>query len=66
MKGWLVGLALVIVLGAAGVGLWVTWDSTQTSADSLSMAASDRLITTTTAGLLSTTTTVPAAPVRAG
>ena len=31
MKGWLVGLALVIVLGAAGVGLWVTWDSTQTS-----------------------------------
>ena len=62
MKGWLVGLALVIVLGAAGVGLWVTWDSTQTSADSLSMVASDRLVTTTTAGLPSTTTTVPAPP----
>ena len=59
MKGWLVGLALVIVLGAAGVGLWATWDSTQTSADSLSATAGGRLVTTTTAGLRATTTTVP-------
>ena len=63
MKGWLVGLALLIVLGAAGVGLWVTWDSTQTSAGSLSMAANDRLITTTTSGMrATTTTTVPPPP----
>jgi zinc D-Ala-D-Ala carboxypeptidase len=56
MKGWLVGLALVIVLGASGVGLWATWDSTQTSADSLSTTAGGRLVTTTTAGLRATTT----------
>jgi zinc D-Ala-D-Ala carboxypeptidase len=56
MKGWLVGLALVIVLGAAGVGLWATWDSTQTSADSLSTTAGGQLVTTTTAGLRATTT----------
>ncbi len=62
MKGWLVGLALVIVLGAAGVGLWVTWDSTQTSADPLAMAANDRLVTTTTSALEPTTTTVPPPP----
>jgi len=62
MKGWLVGIALVIVLGAAGVGLWVTWDSTQTSGDPLSMAPSDRLVTTTTSGLRSTTTTLPPPP----
>ena len=63
MKGWLVGLALVIVLGAAGVGLWVTWDSTQTSADPLSMVTNDRLVTTTTSRLRATTpTTVPPPP----
>jgi D-alanyl-D-alanine carboxypeptidase len=66
MKGWLVGLALVIVLGAAGVGLWATWDSTQTSADSLSSTAGGRLVTTTTAGFRATTTTVPPPPCEAG
>jgi D-alanyl-D-alanine carboxypeptidase len=67
MKEWLVGLALVIVLGASGVGLWATWDSTQTSADSLSTTAGGRLVTTTTtAGLRATTTTVPAPACEAG
>jgi zinc D-Ala-D-Ala carboxypeptidase len=70
MKEWLVGLALVIVLGAAGVGLWVTWDSTQTSADSLSdslsTTAGGPLVTTTTAGLRATTTTLPPPPCEAG
>jgi zinc D-Ala-D-Ala carboxypeptidase len=32
MKGWAAAVALVAVVVAAGVGLWVTWDSTQTSA----------------------------------
>lgn len=62
MKGWLVGIALVIVLGAAGVGLWVTWDATQTTAGSMSMAANDGVVTTTTSRPQSTTTTVPEAP----
>jgi zinc D-Ala-D-Ala carboxypeptidase len=67
MKGWLVGLALVIVLGASVVGLWVTWDSTQMSADSLSTAvAGGQLVTTTTSGLRATTTVVPAPPCAAG
>lgn len=66
MKEWLVGLALVIVLGAAGVGLWATWDSTQTSADSLSSTAGGRLVTTTTAGLRATTTTLPLPPCEQG
>jgi hypothetical protein len=32
MKGWAAGIALVAVIVAAGLGLWVTWDSTQTAA----------------------------------
>ncbi len=32
MKGWAAAVALVAVVVAAGVGLWVTWDSTQTAA----------------------------------
>lgn len=32
MKGWAAALALFAVVVAAAVGLWVTWDSTQTSA----------------------------------
>lgn len=64
MKGWLVGLALIVVLGASGAGLWITWDSTQTtSADSIATATDGGLITTTTSGLrAATTTTIPAAP----
>jgi zinc D-Ala-D-Ala carboxypeptidase len=66
MKEWLVGLALLIVLGASGVGLWVTWDSTQMSADSLSTTAGGQLVTTTTSGLRATTTVVPAPRCEAG
>src|SRR5262245_54270942 len=32
MKGWAAGVAIVVVVVAAGLGLWVTWDSTQTAA----------------------------------
>src|SRR4029453_10089236 len=32
MKGWAAGVAIVLVVVAAGLGLWVTWDSTQTAA----------------------------------
>ncbi|HKE72684.1 MAG TPA: M15 family metallopeptidase [Acidimicrobiales bacterium] len=32
MKGWAAALALFAVVVAAAIGLWVTWDSTQTSA----------------------------------
>jgi len=61
MKGWLVGLALTAVIVASGVGLWITWDSTQpTPADSIA-AGADRLVTPTTATLapVTTTTTMP-------
>lgn len=32
MKAWIVGVVTAIVVLASGVGLWMTWDSTQTSA----------------------------------
>ena len=32
MKGWAAGVAIAVVVVAAGLGLWVTWDSTQTAA----------------------------------
>jgi D-alanyl-D-alanine carboxypeptidase len=32
MKGWAAGVAIVVVIVASGLGLWVTWDSTQTAA----------------------------------
>jgi D-alanyl-D-alanine carboxypeptidase len=64
MKGWLVGLALIVVLVASGAGLWITWDATQTSsADPIAAATNGGLVTTTTSGLGPvTTTTIPAAP----
>lgn len=31
MRGWLVGLAFIVVAAASVAGLWVTWDATQTS-----------------------------------
>ena len=63
MKGWLVGLALVIVIGASSAGLWVTWDSTQTSSVDPVAASSERLTTPTTSALRpATTTTLPPAP----
>jgi zinc D-Ala-D-Ala carboxypeptidase len=32
MKAWAAGVAIAAVVVAAGLGLWVTWDSTQTAA----------------------------------
>src|ERR687894_425213 len=63
MKGWLVGLALVAVVVASGIGLWTTWESTQSSsANDLSIVNRNLLTTTTSAMGPVTTTTVPAAP----
>ena len=59
MKGWLVGLALGAVVAAAGVGLWVTWDSTQTTAETMPVGTVDRLVTSTTTGLRAATTLPP-------
>jgi len=61
MKGWLVGLALVIVIAASAGGLWATWDSTQTSSADPVAASSERLTTPTTSALRPTTT-LPAPP----
>ncbi len=63
MKGWLVGLALTVVLVASGAGLWITWDSTQTSSADSIATATNGLVTTTTSGIAAaTTTTIPPAP----
>jgi D-alanyl-D-alanine carboxypeptidase len=32
VKAWIVGVVMVLVVVASGVGLWLTWDETQTSA----------------------------------
>ena len=63
MKGWLVGLTLMVVLVASGVGLWITWDSTQTTTAG-PLVASNRsaLIPPTTDVTSPSTTTVPAPP----
>lgn len=58
MKGWLVGLTLVVVLVASCAGLWITWDATQTtSADSTMAANSNALVNTTSSTSTSTSTT---------
>jgi D-alanyl-D-alanine carboxypeptidase len=67
MKGWIAGVALVVVMVASGVGLWTTWDSTQTATtDSLSAAPRDLITSTTstTSALRAagSTTTLPPAP----
>lgn len=35
MKAWIVGIATVVVVIVSGVALWMTWDSTQTSSDTM-------------------------------
>ena len=63
MKGWLVAIALIVVLVASIAGLWVTWDSTQTSSADDIATATNGLVTTTTSRLGAvTTTTIPPAP----
>jgi zinc D-Ala-D-Ala carboxypeptidase len=63
MKGWLVALALVVVVVASGIGLWITWDSTQSTSASDMTAVNRGLVPTTTPGFSrATTTTIPPAP----
>jgi zinc D-Ala-D-Ala carboxypeptidase len=61
MKGWLVGLALMVVLGASVIGLWITWDSTQASPDPVAVNTSGLAAGPTTAST-TTTTTIPPLP----
>jgi zinc D-Ala-D-Ala carboxypeptidase len=62
MKGWAAAVALVAVIAAAALGLWATWDETQTRASD-PLSAAD-FVTTTTSRLRAAdpTTTVPPAP----
>lgn len=55
MKAWLVGLSLMVVLAASGIGLWITWDDTRTSSAD-PVAAPDLLVTTTSRPQATTTT----------
>jgi len=61
MKGWLVGLALLTVVVASGVGLWITWESTQSTSPGQYASASNRSLVPTTTSTLAppTTTTIP-------
>jgi zinc D-Ala-D-Ala carboxypeptidase len=51
MKGWAAAVALLAVVVASGVGLWVTWDSTRTGASDPVAPVGDLLATTTTRGV---------------
>jgi zinc D-Ala-D-Ala carboxypeptidase len=59
MKGWAVVAALVAVVVASGVGLWVTWDNTRTSATETDLVPED-LVPTTTFPLAAGATTTTA------
>ena len=61
MKGWLVGLALLTVVVASGVGLWITWESTQSTSPEQYASASNRSLVPTTTSTVAppTTTTIP-------
>lgn len=58
----MVGLALVIVLVAAGTGLWITWDDTQTSRASPAGRVADLAPPSTAAADTRPTTTMALAP----
>ena len=68
MKGWAVVVAVVVVVVASGVGLWVTWDSTQTAATGPALVPDDLVPTTTylATGQSTTTTLAPCAPAAGG
>jgi len=59
MKGWAVAVAIAAVVVASGVGLWVTWDSTRTSATQTELVPED-LVPTTTFPLAAGATTTTA------
>jgi D-alanyl-D-alanine carboxypeptidase len=65
VRGWIVAGALAVVTLSAGIGLWVTWDSTRVSeSPSLTAAGGPELLadstTTDTIMAPTTTTTIPA------
>jgi D-alanyl-D-alanine carboxypeptidase len=66
MKGWLVALALAVVVGASGVGLWVTWDETQTSSADPVGGDLPLVTTTTTSPPVPEPTTPPPPPCTVG
>ena len=57
VRGWLVGLVLAALVIAAGVGLWATWDSTQTSTSNPLAPTPELLALATTSTTAATTTT---------
>jgi zinc D-Ala-D-Ala carboxypeptidase len=59
MKGWAVVAAIVAVVVASGIGLWVTWDTTRTSATQTDQVPAD-LVPTTTFPLVAGATTTTA------
>jgi zinc D-Ala-D-Ala carboxypeptidase len=62
MKAWLVGLALIVVLAASGVGLWISWDATRTSSADPAGGSEPPITTTSREQQTTTTTTVPPPP----
>lgn len=68
MKGWAAAVALAAVVIATAAGLWVTWDSTQTTATDPLGAAAKSITTTTTdsAADARTPVTQPPPPCTAG
>jgi zinc D-Ala-D-Ala carboxypeptidase len=62
VRGWIAPLAVLIVTAAVGVGLWMTWDSTQVSETSTLTAGPSRLIDTTTTSPPTTATAAQAVP----
>lgn len=59
MKGWAVVAAIFAVVVASGIGLWVTWDTTRTSATETDLVPED-LVPTTTFPLAAGATTTTA------
>ncbi len=62
VRGWIAPMAVVIITGVVGVGLWMTWDSTRVSETSTLTADPNPLITTTTSPAATTTTTAQTIP----
>jgi len=63
VRGWIVALALAAVTVAAGVGLWLTWDSTRVS-DNPSLTADDGPELLANPTTTDAATTAPTTPTR--